>query len=189
MRRSLSIAAAAACFAACGALPASANVLAIGGSVAPDAFGAIAGPVLATVTVTVPSSGTNDFVGTYTEQVVADAGRGGLLDFIIQATNLAGGGLNDIEHVTLANFGSVTTDVGIAPSAGTLSGGSVAATSVDRVSGNVVSFNMLLPQGSTTEVFAVETNSTVFFPGTVSMINSGAQVGVGLVSVIKTRRM
>jgi hypothetical protein len=185
MRRSLSIAAAVACFAACGALPASANLLAPAGTVVPDAFGAIAGPVLATITKTVPSALPNDFTGTYTEQVVADAGRGGLLDFIIQVTNVVGAGLhNSIERITLSSFGSVVTDVGIAPSAGTLAGGTVAATTVNRDgSGNVIGFNVTLPQGSMTEVLVIETDSRVFFPGNVSMINAGVATDGGFAPV------
>jgi len=185
MRRSICVAAAAAFVGVCGALPASANLLAPGGNVAPDVFGAISGPVLATITRTVPSNLPNDFTGTYTEQVVSDAGRGGLLDFIVQVTNTPGVGLvNSIERVTLSSFGSITTDVGMAPSAGTLSGGTAAATTVNRdSSGNVVGFNFSLPQGSTTDVFVVETNSTVFFPGNVSLINSGVASGPGFAPV------
>jgi hypothetical protein len=67
--------------------PASANPVLPGGTVTPDLFGVISGSVLAstgTVSLTsVPAS----FMSTYVEEVVADSGRGGLLDFILQTTN------------------------------------------------------------------------------------------------------
>jgi hypothetical protein len=123
------------------ATPASANLVLPGGTVTPDLFGAISGSVLAstgTVSLTsVPAS----FMSTYVEEVVADSGRGGLLDFILQTTNSPSSG-DAIGRATLTSFAGFTTDVGTATSAGGLTGGTAPPVNITRgSSGDVVGFN------------------------------------------------
>ena len=121
--------------------PASANPVLPGGTVTPDLFGAISGSVLAT-TGTVPlTSVPASFMSTYVAEVVADAGRGGLLDFILQTTNSPASG-DALGRITLTSFAGFATDVGTAISAGGLAGGTAPPVNITRSSaGNVIGFN------------------------------------------------
>jgi len=172
-------------------IPASATLLPPGGSVAPSLFGAISGAVVAdTGTVNLTSSPAG-FTSTYREEVVADSGRGGLLDFILQSTNNSCS-TDAIGRVTLASFTGFTTDVGTATSAGNLSGGTDAPATITRGSaGDNVGFNFTgacpgsaFCPGTTTEVLVIETNARAFVPGSVSEINSGVASGAGFAPAV-----
>ena len=159
--------------------PASANPVLPGGTVTPDLFGAISGSVLAT-TGTVPlTSVPASFMSTYVAEVVADAGRGGLLDFILQTTNSPASG-DALGRITLTSFAGFATDVGAAISAGGLAGGTAPPVNIPRSSaGNVIGFNFapgVLSPGTTSEVLVVETNATAFVPGTVLETDGGRRV-------------
>ena len=166
-----------------------ANIIAPGGTVAPDSFGALTGTLLASnanVSFT-SSSGAGDFTGTYTAWAVrggvtAVCPAGGCIEFVYQATYT--GGTNPIEHISLSNFAGFLTDVGIATSfttqGPTLSGGTAVPTDVTRSgSGQVVAFDFpvsgatsLLGAGTKSDVLVVETNALTFAPGTISFINT-----------------
>ena len=166
--------------------PASANLVLPGGTVTPDLFGAISGSVLAT-TGTVPlTSVPPSFMSTYVEEVVADAGRGGLLDFILQTTNSPASG-DALGRVTLTSLAGFATDVGTATSAGGLAGGTAPPVNITRGSaGNVVGFNFapgVLSPGTTSEILVVETNAPAFIPGTVLETDGGAASGPGFAPV------
>jgi hypothetical protein len=80
-------------------------------------------------------------MSTYLEEVVADSGRGGLLDFILQTTNSPASG-DAIGRVTLTSFAGFTTDLGTATNAGGLAGGTAPPVNITRgSSGDVVGFN------------------------------------------------
>jgi len=161
------------------ATPASATLLAPGGSVAPSAFGTISGSVLATTGVVPLTASGGSFTSTYTEEVIADTARGGLLDFVIQTHNNTGS-TDAIDRVTLSNFTGFTTDVGTAISAGTLSGGTSGPTTITRgTGGDNVDFDVNLAAGVTSLVMVIETNATSFAPGTVAEIDSGVANGAG----------
>jgi hypothetical protein len=121
-------------------------------------------------------------MSTYVEEVVADSGRGGLLDFILQTTNSPSSG-DAIGRATLTSFAGFTTDVGTATSAGGLTGGTAPPVNITRgSSGDVVGFNFspgVLSPGTTSEVLVIETNATTFFPGFVSEIDGGVATGPG----------
>ena len=162
--------------------PASASPVLPGGTVTPDIFGSISGSVLATTGTVTLTSVPSSFTSTYIEEVVADSGRGGLLDFILQTTNSAGS-TDALGRATLTSFTGFSTDVGTATSAGGLSGGTAAPALIGRAStGDVIGFNFapgVLTPGTTSEVLVVETDATTFFPGFVSEINGGVATGPG----------
>jgi hypothetical protein len=166
--------------------PASANPVLPGGTVTPDLFGAISGSVLAS-TGTVPlTSVPASFMSTYVAEVVADSGRGGLLDFILQTTNSPASG-DALGRVTLTSFAGFAADVGTAISAGGLAGGTAPPVNITRSSaGNVVGFNFapgVLSPGTMSEILVVETNATAFVPGTVLETDGGAASGPGFAPV------
>lgn len=168
---------------------ANANIVAPGATVPPDAFGALSGTLLASqANVSFTSSlGAGDFTGTYTAWAVrggvtAVCPAGGCIEFVYQARYT--GGSNPIEHVSLFNFDSFLTDVGIATSftttgGPTLSGGTATPFDVARSgSGQVISFDFpvsgplsLSGAGTLSDVLVVQTNATTFVPGTISFIN------------------
>ena len=167
------------------ATPASATLIAAGGSGNPDTFGTISGTVVATTGLQTLTATGGVFTSTYTEEVVADSGRGGLLDFIIQTTNNALSEDN-VARVTLINFTGFSTDVGTATSAGTLTGGTDAPTDVERgAAGDNIDFTgdtatgLDLVPGATTVVMVVETNAASFTSGSVSEIDGGVASGPG----------
>jgi hypothetical protein len=160
-----------------------ANVLAPGGSGAPDIFGAITGAVEASMSGTFTALfGPGDYSGSYQTWVVSDPLNpfgAGDLDFIYQVTNNSSSS-NDIVTISAFNFKGAVTDVGYAtssPGGGTSTATDVKPSVVSRNnSGQVVNFTFspgpaLLP-GDTTYLLVIETNATFFGSGTMSTLNA-----------------
>jgi LPXTG-motif cell wall-anchored protein len=164
---------------------ANATILSPTGSspVAPSAFGtSVTGPFLANTgfqnfTAT-NSLGQKTITGKYEAMVYSDPGNtfcAGCLDFfvIVESNSTS---TDDIERITLANFGSFLTNVGYSIGTGSVSGG-VDPSTVDRSNnGNVVGFNFNelagVPPGGETQVLEIETNAKSFMTGTLQIIDS-----------------
>jgi hypothetical protein len=122
--------------------------------------------------------------GSYTTEVIQDANRGGLLDFVIQVTN---GGGDVLEKITNGFF--LSPDVGyITPggTAGTLTStlGAIIPGTVDESINGTVGFNFSgIPSGATTAILVIETGFSQFTSGLIG-INSAVTVpGFGVVPV------
>lgn len=163
-----------------------ANEVTPGATVAPDAFGALSGTLLANVTnQPFASALPSDFTGTYTTWAVRISTSntvcpaGNCIDFVYQATNSANS-LHDIAQVSASDFSGFRTDVGFATSFSTSGGptlttaaGDISPANITRGStGGPVNFNftdgsLLLP-GLTTAVLVIETDATNFRSGNLS---------------------
>jgi hypothetical protein len=181
MKATLSAALVAACVLS--ASSAHANFLSPGSlATSPDVFASITGPVVGTGTISGSFSGVT-INGSYTTEVIQDANRGGLLDFVIQVTNGTGQAL---EKITNGFF--LSPDVGyVTPggTAGTLTSGSIIPLSVDESIDGTVGFNFAgaIPSGATTAILVIETGFSQFRSGLIGIIdNSTATVpGFGVV--------
>ena len=162
-----------------------ATILSPGGSspVAASAFGTpVTGPFLASTGLQ-PFTATNSLgqttiTGEYAATVYADPSNSfcaGCLDFfVVVESNTTS--TDDIERITLANFGSFLTNVGYSIGPGSPPSGIDPAT-VDRSStGNVIGFNFSnlpgVPPGDETSVLEIQTNATTFMTGTLQIIDS-----------------
>jgi hypothetical protein len=141
-----------------------ANVLAPGGSGAPDLLTEGGAPVTGILSTPI-STGT--YTGTLESQVFVEAG--GTLDFLYLLSVATGP--DAVNRLTVTNFSGWTTDVG------DLGGSGIVPTSVDRSnSGGTVGFQFgTEPNGVTageqTEVLIIETNAKTFTVGTGSTID------------------
>ncbi len=172
-----------------GAAPVSANLIAPGGSGAPDVFTtSTAGPFLADTgvvgyTATDAQSNTR-FTGFYREVVIADSTSSvctNCLTFLLQVSDTSGS-LDAISRITTAIFTGFSTDVGYTTSADLMSHGAtdINPNTVDRsASGAVVGFNFTsgIPAGDQSAVLEIQTDATQFTGGTISVIN-GATVNL-----------
>ncbi len=165
--------------------PASANMLAPGGSGAPDVLS------LAGMTYVTSISGTANSL-TYNANYIAAVYSGNnpecgaasnCLTFAYQWTDVSATGFEMdpgiIQHITASNFGGSLTDVGYTTTLPTnntpgFTAGTVAPGTVDRSTGpgSVVSFDFLganqLNPGSKTDILLVETNATSYVSGLTS---------------------
>jgi hypothetical protein len=162
-----------------------ATILSPGGSppVPASAFGTpVNGPYLANTGVqdftATNSLGQTTISGQYEAMVYKDSNNGfcaGCLDFFVVVESNSSS-TDDIERITLANFGAFLTNVGYSIGKGSEPSGVDPAT-VDRSSnGNVIGFNFsTLPgvaPGSGTQVLEIQTNATAFMTGTLQIIDS-----------------
>jgi hypothetical protein len=165
------------------ATPAKAVLLPVGAtSLAPDAFSAISGTVLASQTVTGSvTNGSNTLSVSVFEEVVRDSGTGHL-DFLYTVTNTGISGNDGVGRFTVSNFGSGTA--GSNPFG--LDGGYDSTTSgttpntIDRPSvdnGTVVGWDFTsgIAVGATSQTLVIKTTADLFTAGTVAAID-GATV-------------
>jgi hypothetical protein len=150
---------------------ASANILAPGGSGAPDTLTTGTLTVLGTIsnTFTAPAGA---YSGSYTTQVARDSTNtfcAGCLDFLYTVTNNAGS-LDSITTLSVSAFTGFSTDVGFATGIG------VAPNNVTRgAAGDVVDFNFgtsVFHPGTTTDLLIIETNATNFTSGNLTTQNA-----------------
>jgi len=145
----------------------------------PDIFQSIPGNVVAS-TGTIVFSSLAGINGIVTEEVIADADRGGTLDFVIQVTNFG----IPLVRITNGTFG--TPDVGYiihGGTAGDLTSGPQFPTSVDESTNGIVGFDFsgvvpVLP-GPPTTILVMKTGFSTFQPGTIGFVafdNSTANV-------------
>jgi hypothetical protein len=159
-----------------------ANFLSPGtGPISPDTFGSISGAVLATISG--PFSG-DTIHGTYTTEVIADANRGGLLDFVIQVTNSN----EAIGRITNGIF--LSPDVGYIPSggtAGTLISTNIFPGTIDESISGTVGFNFTnaIPVGTTSAILVIETGFTQFTSGLIGITGESTATvpGFGVAAV------
>lgn len=157
---------------------ASATVLAPGSSGAPDPFTNAGWTLLATTGVQALSSGT--FTANATSWVYSDANNtfcAGCLDFVYLVTRT--GGSDPIERITAGSFAGYLVDAGVV----TTSPGQTPI-SVDRsANGAVIGFNYQnaanLTDGQSTQLLVIQTNSTTFAPGLLSVQDQLSANGVG----------
>lgn len=141
-----------------------ANVLAPGGSGAPDVLTELGSPDSAVLTTAI-STGT--YTGTLESQVFVETG--GTLDFLYLLNVTAGP--DAVNRLTVTNFTGWTTDVGY------LAGTGIIPTGVDRSnSGGTVGFQFGsepngVTAGESTDVLIIETNAKTFGVGTGSTID------------------
>jgi len=164
---------------------ANATILSPTGSspVAASAFGtAVTGPFLANTGLqnftATNSLGQKTITGKYEAMVYSDPGNtfcAGCLDFfvIVESNSTS---TDDIERITLADFGAFLTNVGYSIGTGSLPSG-VDPSTVDRSNnGNVIGFNFNepsgVPPGGETQVLEIETNAKSFMTGTLQIIDS-----------------
>jgi len=165
--------------------PAQANILAPGGAVAPDLFGAVVVPpdpnVVASLLSVPWSIGASS--GTYDTWVIKNGG--GTLDFVIQVSVSAstnpfipelvtnGPGLPIFGPGTYTGFatdvGYDTTSVGVAPTRVTRSG-----------DGSVIRFEIPgIANGSSTRRLVIETDATYFASSSIGIIDGSGFAGPG----------
>jgi PEP-CTERM motif len=156
---------------------ASASLLSLGDTTAPDIFGVSPGGTKLADTTFLPYS-TSVYSGHYESMVFSDPANprcAGCLDFVYMFTSDATS-IDPIHRATVTAFTGFETDVGYDNnSTGT------APQTVDRtVNGAVVGFNFLpmvhgvdpgVPPGGQSRVLVVYTNATTFAPGTLSLID------------------
>ena len=141
-----------------------ANVLAPGGSGAPDLLTEGGAPVTGILSTPI-STGT--YKGTLESQVFVEAG--GTLDFLYLLS--VASGPDAVNRLTVTDFTGWTTDVGY------LAGSGIVPTSVDRSnSGGTVGFQFGsepngVTAGESTDVLIIETNAKTFTVGTGSTID------------------
>jgi hypothetical protein len=144
----------------------------------PDIFADITGPVVGTISGSFSGVAIN---GSYTTEVIQDASRGGLLDFVIQVTN---GNGQALEKITNGIFLS-PADVGyVLIHAGTLTTGSLShfPFNVDESIDGTVGFNFPgvheIPSNFTTQVLVIETGFSQFRSGLIGIIGVDSSVRV-----------
>jgi hypothetical protein len=162
-----------------------ATILSPGGStpVPASSFStSVAGPFLATTgfekfTAT-NALGQTTITGKYEAMVYSDPGNSfcaGCLDFFVVVESNSSS-TDDIERITLANFGAFLTNVGYSVGTDSIPSG-VDPSTVDRSSnGNVIGFNFNepsgVPPGGETQVLEIQTNAKSFMVGTLQIIDS-----------------
>jgi hypothetical protein len=150
----------------------------------PDIFSSITGPVVGTISNSFSGVTIN---GSYTTEVIQDANRGGLLDFVIQVTNGDGQAL---EKITNGFF--LSPDVGyVTPggTAGTLTStsGAIIPGTVDESINGTVGFNFSgIPSGATTAILVIETGFSQFTSGLIG-IDSRAPRTMSVRDVMATK--
>ncbi len=163
------------------AMPAFANVLAPGGTVAPDNL-SIVGDTSVAFTGFLPYTSVGGvYSGTYAAEVFRNAG--GTLDFLYYFTlNSSTTPGEQIEAASVSNFGGFLTDVGIC-SAGCITGPSpVAPTDISRSggTGDIITFHYPSPNGvkvgENTFVLEISTDAKFFKAGTFNLIDDDVAV-------------
>jgi hypothetical protein len=116
---------------------------------------------------------TTGFTGTVTENVYYNAGNtfGGGLDFVYAFSNLSTSA-SVIDRTTTFDFGTFLTDVGYDP-LNSLVGGTIAPVTVDRITGSVIGFNMIVAPGFGTLDLVIETNAQYYQPGDITFQDGG----------------
>lgn len=156
-----------------------ADMLAPGTFGAPDVF-TLSGPTVFASTLD-PFSNANE-TGTVEAAVISDPNNvfgAGNLDFIFQINN-SSASIDGLERLVATDFTGYKTDVGYATNGSLLSSfgfsnGAIAPVTVDRPFANEVGFqfgpvNTVAP-GTSSELLVIETNSDLFQPGTVAIID------------------
>jgi hypothetical protein len=148
-------------------------------AISPDVFASITGPVVSMGTISGSFSGAT-INGSYTTEVIQDANRGGMLDFVIQATN---GNGQALEKITNGSF--LSPDVGyVTPggTAGTLTSGAIIPVTVDESINGTVGFNFpgagAIPSGATTAILVIETGFLDFRSGLIGIIDGSTVTGL-----------
>jgi hypothetical protein len=162
--------------------PAHANFLSPGSpATSPDVFASITGPVVGTISGSFSGATIN---GSYITEVIQDASRGGLLDFVIQVTNGNGQALG-----TITNGNFLSPDVGyVTPggTAGTLTSGAIIPGTVDESINGTVGFNFTgagVPSGAITAILVIETGFSQFTSGLIGMDSTVTVAGFGVVPI------
>ncbi|HLX97879.1 MAG TPA: PEP-CTERM sorting domain-containing protein [Roseiarcus sp.] len=152
------------------AAPAQATVIAPGTlSATPDILTLGAGASLVANTglhgfISTPSGA---LTGAYGEEVWSDPANtfgAGDLTWVIQIVNLSS--TDHVLRITASSFNGFLTDVGYKPQA------EVAPGTVDRVTANVIGFNLDVAPSGFSDPLLIETNATKFKPGTLLFIDS-----------------
>jgi len=117
---------------------------------------------------------TTGFSGTVTENVYYNPGNtfGGGLDFVYAFSNLSTPAQSIIDRTTTFDFGTFLTDVGFDP-LNSLVGGIIAPLTVDRITTDVIGFNLIVPPGSGTLDLVIETNAQYYQPGSITFQDGG----------------
>jgi hypothetical protein len=155
-----------------------ADIIAPGSTGLPDVFTLVNPTLLAFVPD--PFSNANEN-GTALAAVISDPNNpfgAGNLDFVYQIDNNTAS-LDGLERLVATTFTGYATDVGFATNGSALGFGfvddTIAPTSVDRPFANEVGFNFsalnTVAPGTSSELLVIKTNSTMFAPGSVAIID------------------
>ncbi len=168
------------------AMPAFANVLAPGGTVAPDNLSIVGDVKLADTGILPYTSVGGVFSGTYAAAVFQNAG--GTLDFVyffsLGSSTTPG---EQIEAASVSNFGGFLTDVGICFT-GCVSG--VIPTDVSRSggTGDIITFHYPSPNGvmigQNTWVLEISTDAKFFKAGTFNLLDDDVAILKGFAPAV-----
>ena len=151
-------------------LPIRANLLTPGNSVSPDSSFNFSTITLLASTSGSGTSGSDSF--SYVEAVLRDSNNvfaSGDLDFVLQVSNTATGGGQDITDVEPQSYAGFSTDVGYTSSGSSLTGGlfvdgsAIPAAIARNAAGSQLDFqfNSLIVDGVTSDALVIETNATM----------------------------
>jgi hypothetical protein len=176
MKNGLWIGAVAAVSALAMAAQAHANVVAPGGTVAPDILPLMGVTVASTSGTFTSGLGASDFVGSFKEFILRGNTYGANdLTWYIEVTNDNIPDNSNIELVTASSFKGFKTDVGYCAIGSCSNEGTVLPTSVHRNSnGSAINFTVDIPaDGSETDWLMIVTNASDLVSGHLSIQNDG----------------